>query len=283
MKLSEIYIRDPFILPYKGTYYLYGKKAEDALNFCVYESKDLKNWSNPITVFEPSADFWATRDFWAPEVHYYQGKFYMFASFKSEERCRGTQILVSDCPTGPFLPITQYPVTPEEWECLDGTLYVDQAEQPYMVFCHEWLQIKNGTVCYAPLSEDFRCFLEKPKKLFAAADYSFVRPTEENGECFVTDGVFFYRSTENELFLLWSSVGEHGYLLSVLKSDNGELNGNWLAQPLLFEQDGGHGMLFRTFDGELKLILHTPNGPSGEERGVLFSVKEINGNLQVIQ
>lgn len=46
----------------------------------------------------------------------------MFASFKNEDRHRGTQILVSDTPDGKFKPLTDYPVTPEDWECLDGTV-----------------------------------------------------------------------------------------------------------------------------------------------------------------
>lgn len=38
--------------------------------------------------------------------------------------CRGTQILRADKPEGPFVPLSDGPVTPADWECLDGTLYV---------------------------------------------------------------------------------------------------------------------------------------------------------------
>ncbi len=85
MKLNEIYIRDPYILPYEGSYYLYGKTAGENTEFVVYISKDLDEWTEPKKVFTPDKDFWADRDFWAPEVHMYKGKFYMFASFKSEK------------------------------------------------------------------------------------------------------------------------------------------------------------------------------------------------------
>ena len=30
--------------------------------------------------------------------------------------------------------------------------------QPYMVFCHEWCQMKDGRMCYAPLAPDFASF-----------------------------------------------------------------------------------------------------------------------------
>ena len=35
--------------------------------------------------------------------------------------------------------------------------------------------------------------------------------------------------------MIWSSFGEKGYLQSVLRSHNGRLDGNWIAQNLLFE------------------------------------------------
>lgn len=148
MKLQEINIRDPFILPYEGKYYLYGSRVDtpyeghawgDQTGFDVYVSEDLENWSEPVAVFEKKDDFWAERDFWAPEVHQYKGKFYLFASFFAEGKCRGTQILVSDSPMGIFEPVSDGPATPVDWECLDGTLYVDKKGEPHIVFCHEWV------------------------------------------------------------------------------------------------------------------------------------------------
>lgn len=88
MKLSDINLRDPFILPYEGVYYMYGSRCwhRPQLGFDVYTSTDLENWSEPKSIFEVTSDFWGTRDGWAPEVHYYNGKFYLFASFTSEDR-----------------------------------------------------------------------------------------------------------------------------------------------------------------------------------------------------
>ena len=64
-----------------------------------------------------------------------------------------------------------------------------------------------------------------------------------------------------------------------MKSDNGEIDGNWIAQPLLFEEDGGHGMLFKTFEGELRFVFHTPNGPAGLERAAIYNIKEKDGSI----
>jgi len=121
MKRNEIHIRDPFILPWEGKYYMYGSRVGDnygehtwgdQFGFDVYVSDDLEDWSEPKRIFDRNPDFWGTKDFWAPEVHYYKGKFYLFASFKAEDRCRGTHILVSDTPDGRFVPVSKDPATP---------------------------------------------------------------------------------------------------------------------------------------------------------------------------
>ncbi len=104
---ADIQIRDPFVLPIEesGLYYLYGSTDKDiwkgkATGFDVYRSKDLENWEGPFPAFRPPADFWSDTNYWAPEVHIYKGRYYMFATFKAEGVCRGTQILVADDPLG---------------------------------------------------------------------------------------------------------------------------------------------------------------------------------------
>lgn len=88
-----------------------------------------------------------------PERKRYKDKFDMFASFKAKGVCRGTQILIADEPAGPYRFHSDGPVTPREWECLDGTLYFDKKDKPWMVFCHEWLQVGDGEICAMPLRQ----------------------------------------------------------------------------------------------------------------------------------
>ena len=49
------------------------------------------------------------------------------------------------------------------------------------------------------------------------------------------------------------------YAECVARSDNGEIDGHFIQKEPLFTKDGGHGMLFRTPEGELRLALHSPN------------------------
>ncbi len=195
----------------------------------------------------------------------------MFASFKSEDRNRGTQILVADKPQGPFEPITTYPVTPEEWMALDGTFYIEEGK-PYMVFCHEWVQIKDGSMEVMLLSDDLKTAAAPPVTIFHASDAPWVRPHKP--EQFVTDGPYLFKR-RGRLLMLWSSMGEQGYAMGLAESTSGSIHGPWkhLATPV-YKRDGGHGIIFEDLQGNAFLTLHSPNHPDGAERPMFIPVSE---------
>ena len=257
MNLKDINLRDPYILPFDGKYYMYGTRGFNYSGFDVYISEDLENWTGPRSVFEGYEGFWADKEFWAPEVHEYNGKFMMFASFNSDKYHRGTQILISESPLGPFVEHSDGAATPKEWECLDGTLYIDEGI-PYMVFCHEWTQIENGAVCSIKLSNDLKETVSEPKVLWHAKDaHCFDENSNEEG--YITDGPFLL-NIDGELICIWSTICKGSYMELIARSDNGRLDGNWsIDKKALFENDGGHGMIFKTFDNKHKFIYHSPN------------------------
>lgn len=284
MKRSEINIRDPFVLVHGGKYYLYGTRGETcwgpATGFDVYVGEDLENWSDPIPCFENDGTFWADRNYWAPEVHEWKGKFYMFASFKHPDVHRGTAILEADSPVGPFHPHSEGCVTPADWECLDGTLYVDKMGKPWMVFCHEWVQVGDGEMCAMPLTDDLKAPAGEVRLLFHASEAPWrKRMTHSSGqEGYVTDGPFFWRTEDGKLLCLWASFSQTGYTEALAVSDNGEIDGHFHQIEPLFMNDGGHGMVFRALDGQLYLTLHSPN-TSLEERPVFYPIEEHDGRL----
>jgi len=268
MKTNELQIRDPFIVPIEeeGMYYLFGTTDVNCwggkgLGFDCYKSRDLIEWDGPIPAFRSPASFWATINFWAPEVHHFNERFYMFASFKADKRYRGTQILVSDCVSGPYEPLTDGPITPSDWECLDGTLYVDREGHPWIVFCQEWVQVHNGGMYAMQLSPDLKQPAGRPVLLFNASEGPWVRRPawpkknlQHHFPTYVTDGPFLHRLTNGTLVMLWSSIGAKGYAMGIARSETGQVTGPWRheAEPL-WAEDGGHGMIFCTFDACLML------------------------------
>ena len=283
MKTNEINIRDPFILPEGETYYLYGTRGETcwgpATGFDVYTGKDLENWEGPVPCFENDGTFWADRNYWAPEVHPWHGAYYMFASFKSGDRHRGTAILKASSPVGLFTPWSDGPVTPADWDCLDGTFYTDRQGKPWMIFCHEWVQVGNGEVLAMPLTDDLKAAAGEPRLLFRASDAAWAKKIKHSSglQGYVTDGPFMWQDGRGRLLCLWSSFSEDGYTQGLAESDNGEITGNFRQLPPLFRKDGGHGMLFRSKEGQTMLVLHRPNRHL-EEHPVFMPVQLSSGS-----
>lgn len=281
MTFKDINIRDPFVLPDNGKYYLYGTRGETAWTVAhgldVYVSDDLETWSEAHECFSVPENFWADKEIWAPEVHKYKEKYYMFVTMRSEERNRKTQILRSDSPMGPFLPFTDDAVTPAGWRCLDGTFYVAENGDPYIVFCREWQQVTDGEIHAMKLTPDLSSAEGEPILLFKASQPHWADKTRE---MFVTDGPFMYRTECGRLLMIWSTFTPSGYVQAIAYSDNGEIDGNWLHEDLLFEKDGGHGMIFDDYNGVKHLILHSPN-ENPLERPVMFNLKEENGTLKL--
>ena len=285
MKREDIFIRDPYILLHENVYYMYGtrsltawKKPADlsTLGFDVYTSDDLENWSDPIEVFKRPTDFWSDMNFWAPEVHVYNDHFYMFATFNKEGSNKGTQILIADSPTGPFELHSEGPLTPREWPCLDGTLYVDEEGTPFMAFCREWIIDGNGSICVVQLSDDLKTVVTDPVTILNANEAHW---HPEDSTRFVTDGPFFHHTKEGKLLMLWSSLKGADYVEAIAESITGSIYGPWKHQEdLLFSEDGGHGMVFRNKAGELIFTMHSPNN-SYSENPYFITVEEQEGTL----
>lgn len=280
MRNCDINIRDPFVLVHDGKYYMYGTRAanfgQKTGGFDVYVGTDLENWSEPIEVFNSVKHNMNTHVNWAPEVHKVGNSFYMLATFTKPDGLRGTYILKSDTPDGEFKPHSNGAITPEGWECLDGTLHIEDGKI-YCVFCHEHTQILNGTVCFVQLSDNLTEAVTEPVELFDAGSY-LKRPASE--ECHnVTDGPFLYRLKSGRLIMVWSTVTPD-YYQCIATSDNGSITGNWSHLEPLFTDDGGHGMVFKAMDGQLKLTLHCPN-ITDYERPVFFNIKETDSTLVI--
>ncbi|MDR1440547.1 MAG: glycoside hydrolase family 43 protein [Clostridiales bacterium] len=302
--ISEIQIRDPFVFADGGTFYLFGTTDSNpwgppATGFDAYRCVDggLAEFEGPFPVFRPPGGFWSRSEFWAPEVYRYGGEHYMFATFNPVSGRRGTAVLKSATPSvlGPYEPWSDGPVTPRGWECLDGTLFVEGGE-PFMVFCHEWVQIGDGEIAAIPLARDLKAAAGDAEALFKSSDapwskprkYRKALPPDPPGwllaggapEFYVTDGPNFHRTGDGTLVLLWSAFGEgERYCIGASVSESGALRGPWRhSREPLYSADGGHGMVFRSARGKLCLAIHTPNG-TPDERAAFIELEERGGSL----
>ena len=260
--------RDPFIMRCGNEYYLY-KKDKKSTKIVCHVSKDLKMWSDEITVYLPPKNFHGTAHlFWAPECHYYKGKYYIFTSvYSSVTKHRCISVYRADNPLGPFEDIAGGCITPTDWDAIDGTFYVDETGQPWMIFVHEWISMPdgNGSFVAAKLAEDLTHFISEPIHLFYAKEL-------QGATMGVTDGCYMVTTTSGKLCMIWSNFTQKGYVVAKAYSQSGKIQGPWVQEGLLYQKgafsfakyEGGHGMVFQKIDGGFAVAYHSPNKREGE-------------------
>lgn len=258
---ASVRIRDPFVFVDKKTetYYI---PANDNMKIKLLKSKDLKNWKEIKEVFLPDEEFWGKDNYWAPDMYEYNGKYYLFVTFCNDEVLRGTSILYADSPEGKYKPLVNAPTTPADWMSLDGSLYIDPAGTPWMFYCHEWLQIEDGTIVAQRLTQDLKHTVGEPITLFKASDAPWTRSFSANGSDnnYVTDAPVIHQLESGRLVMTWSSFGKgRDYCIGVSYSDNGILGPWHHAQEAVNTDDGGHAMLFTSLEGKLMISYHAPN------------------------
>ncbi len=288
MNCEQVNIRDPFILPCDGVYYLYGTRSATcwgpADGFDCYTSTDLVNWDGPFEVFHRPENFFADRSYWAPECIRVGKYFYLIATLGGEGAKKGVYALRAESPLGPFVPYSRR-LTPDIWACIDGTVFFEDGT-PWLVFSHSIEDSPDGDMCAVPLCADLSSAAGEPVKLFSASSAPRAKPVPfakaefgMDGDVYFTDGPFLYRNEDGKLYMPWSSWADRGYAVGVAVSDSGRLLGPWHQESdPLFPADGGHGMLFERFDGTLLYTLHYPN-TKYEEHPIFAPVTVRNGHL----
>ncbi|BBE16003.1 beta-xylosidase [Aquipluma nitroreducens] len=296
--LDELSMSDPYILADDATktYYLTSSGG------CIYKSTDLKNWTGPYGAYDTRGTWMEGINFVAAaEIHKVNGKYYYAASFGDRKELvdvvprrynvyrHQTMILESDKAEGPFKlknPDPNYDYLPHHLDIIDGTIYVENG-QSYMVFVNEWMQTFDGTIEYVKLSPDLSKTISEPMMLFRATESPCPLEMVGNGEMtyglkipgWVTDGPQLFRTKTGKLGMLWASWGAKRYLECVAYSQSGTIDGPWIQEEKPFMDDNtGHGMLFRTFDGKLLLSIHHAEG-DGPRKPQLWEVDDSGDKL----
>lgn len=296
--LDSILLSDPFVLADKATmtYYMTGTGG------MMWKSKDLKLWDGPYHVAVTNPDSWMGKHpmIWAAELHQYKGKYYYFATFTNRDviidsvkgntiERRASHVLVSDKAEGPYHPMADATYLPANQPTLDATFWVDKDGKPYMIFCHEWLQNWNGTVEKILLKDDLSGTVDGTRKLlFRSSDSPWSKEKTEDGIIKtnkVTDGPFVFKTQTGRLGMLWTSWVFSDYTQGVAYSESGTLDGPWIQQEKpITPPNYGHGMMFRTFDGQLLLSCHSHKKVNGRtvRRPVFFVVDDTTDKLKII-
>ena len=281
---NDLSMSDPYIYADEAskTYYLTSSGGR------MYKSKDLVMWEGPYNIVNLEGTWMERAGFAAAaEIHRIGDYFYYAGTWSDHSDLiqqvprrynvphNQTVLLRSANIEGPYEVFDENPdhnYQPREDDCIDGTLYQENGKT-YMIFVHEWTQIIDGTMDYIELSDDLTYTVSKrPVTMFRASENPAVKEMNANGEAtfglkmpgWVTDGPQMFRTQTGKLGMLWSTWGDERYLQAVCYSESGTIAGPWIQEEEPFlANNSGHGMLFRTFDGELRYVVHhvEGNGP----------------------
>lgn len=136
---------DPFVLKFRGEYYAYCTDFwHDGRVFGVLKSRDLVNWTEiggAMERLETDAPF-----YWAPEVTYSNGKFYLYYSVGNETLME-IRVAVSARPDGGFVDSGKR-LTFQDF-AIDGHVFTDENGQQYFFYATDFFEhshIGTGTV-----------------------------------------------------------------------------------------------------------------------------------------
>lgn len=135
---------DPFVLKFRNQYWAYCTGFRNDGCFGILHSRDLVNWREVGSALNPPP--FDVPCYWAPEVFYDNGLFYLYYSVGNEALME-IRVAVSDNPAGGFVD-SGHKLTNEEF-AIDPHIFVDTNGERYLFYATDFLEhthIGTGTV-----------------------------------------------------------------------------------------------------------------------------------------
>ena len=257
LDLEDIWIRDPNLFYYDGKYYLTGTTHNDG--FLGYSSTDMVDWEYHGLIYQRnSSNYWANYLFWAPEVVVKDDTFYMFFTAKNDTTHRATGVAVSNDPMGPYIDLMPDPLTPSDYDCLDGHLYDEGNGSQYLVYVNEWIQDGvegTGAMWIQETSSDYTHLVGEPVELFEGGDADWSNR--------VVDGPSMIKH-EGTYYLFWSSFGPSGYNVGYAYSENLHAGYQQSSKPVINDDSGHSTWFYNQSSGHRLVVFHHPNSGEAE-------------------
>jgi beta-xylosidase len=258
---GNVFFGDPFIMLYNNTYYAYGTSAPNGI--LVYTSDDLLTWNIPEhNLALNKDDSYADRWFWAPEVYYVNGRFYMYYS-ADEHIC----VAVADNPLGPFKQEVQKPMIENE-KCIDNSLFIDEDGKPYLYFD----RFNDGNNIWVAELENNLTEIKKETLahcIHVSQAWEEVWPRVNEGSFVVKHKGIYYmsysaNSYESPYYGIGFAVAKHPkgpwtkYEQNPIYQNPGELTGV------------GHSAMFTDKAGNLRIVFHAHNSKTAIHPRIMY-------------
>jgi GH43 family beta-xylosidase len=266
-------IGDPYILKASdGKYYCYPTSAGET-GYKAWTSDDLVQWKELGFVYTKSEQSWGFKQFWAPEVVEFEGKYYMYytARWKDKDSLR-IGLAIADKPEGPFLDVYDKPLFDFGYAAIDANILMDEDGGKYMYFSRDCSENivdgKHESHIYGiRLSGDMRSVVGEPV-LIAKPDQPW--EMKSGPEWFWNEGPFVFKRG-GIYYLMYSAnfYAKRDYSVGYAVADNplGPFV-KYANNPVLFTKSDeisgpGHNSVTTSPDGtEWFIVYHTHADPA---------------------
>ncbi|TXK21996.1 family 43 glycosylhydrolase [Pontibacter qinzhouensis] len=255
---ASIHLADPTVFYHGGLYYLYGTvEGKTAEGFEVYTSPDMRTWEGPKGARGGLAlkqgDSYGTKGFWAPQVFFADGRFYM--AYTANEQIA---IAESDSPLGPFTHKALVPLAAPVKQ-IDPFVFRDEDGKLYLY--HVRLQ-EGNRIFVAEMHPDFSGIKEETLQECIAAEEPWENtanaawPVAEGPTVLKADGLYYLIYSANDFRNPDYAVG---YATSQSPT------GPWLKHPKspflskanTGRNGSGHGDIIKDHNGNMLYVFHT--------------------------
>lgn len=259
---------DPYVVydkKYRYYYLLFTRGKEVR----IYRSRtlgELRNNENSKQVYSVSQGDGITGCIWAPEMHFFDGRWYIYTSGARTPDGREDRTLfilrsLSDDPFDGF----EFAGFPDSaMNAIDPTVYRHSDGNIYMCYSAE----KNGLRIHIRRMKDPISFAEPCGRLICEAEYDWEKVPPYVGNSTIVEGSFFVTSPDKKrLFIIYSANGcwSDYYSLGVLECVGKDILDpkSWAKaeRPVFVKGNGtygpGHASFFTAPNGNLYIAYHS--------------------------
>lgn len=264
---------DPSIIRVNNNYWATSTSSEWAPEFPIFNSKDMNNWKITGSVFKQKPS-WSVGNFWAPEISYHKGKYYVYYTARKKDGPLCVAVAVSDKADSNYKDYG--PLVCEQDGSIDGMPVTDNNGDRYLT----WKEDGNSQNLATPiwiqkLSNEGTKLVGVKKELF--------RNKPDSWEGNLVEAPFIKK--HNNMFYMFYSANaccgtECNYAMGVARSKN--LLGPWEknpANPILKSNNiwkcPGHGSIATDKNGKDFMLYHAYNVKSNVFSGRQGLVDEV--------
>ncbi|GAA1812755.1 hypothetical protein GCM10009682_37520 [Luedemannella flava] len=196
--VQTIYTADPAPLVHNGRVYLYTGHDEDNSTWFtmkewrVWSSADMVNWTDHGSPLNIASFSWASKDAWAGQAIYRNGKFYWYVPMTVRATGQmGIGVAVSNSPTGPFTDAIGRPLVSNGQ--IDPTVFIDDDGQAYLYW-------GNPDLWYVKLNADMTSYSGSPTKVQLTTSGFGARTGDANRPTLFEEGPWLYK--RNSLYYM---------------------------------------------------------------------------------